>query len=30
MVDQLIKLCIRVNTKEFNKELCTELSILYT
>ena len=29
-VDQWEKPCIRVNTRELNRELCTRLSILYT
>ena len=29
-VDQVKKTCIRVNTRELDRELCTELSILYT
>ena len=28
-VDQWIEPCIKVNTKELNRELCTGLSILY-
>ena len=28
-VNQWIKLCIRINIRELNRELCTELSILY-
>ena len=29
-VDQEEELCIRVNTRELNRELCTRLSTLYT
>ena len=29
-VDQRKKPCIRVNTRELNRELCTRLSTLYT
>ena len=29
-VDQANKPCIKVNTRELNRELCTDLSILYT
>jgi len=29
-VGQCKEPCIRVNTRELNRELCTELSILYT
>ena len=29
-VDQEKEPCIRVNTRELNRELCTRLSILYT
>jgi len=29
-VGQVKEPCIRINTRELNKELCTRLSILYT
>ena len=29
-MDQWEEPCIRVNTRELDRELCTELSILYT
>ena len=29
-VDQTNKPCIKVNTRELNRKICTDLSILYT